>query len=60
MEKMNPVKPLFPHLPERLAGLERSWWKIFGGAGIRAHQADARIDSYHHCTLSWGLVFTDG
>ena len=22
MEKMNPVKPLFPHLPERLAGLE--------------------------------------
>ncbi len=23
MEKMNPVKPLFPHLPERLAGLEK-------------------------------------
>ena len=22
MEKMNPVKPLFPNLPERLAGLE--------------------------------------
>jgi starch phosphorylase len=30
MEKMNPVKPLFPHLPERLAGLEElvenPWW----------------------------------
>jgi hypothetical protein len=22
MEKMNTVKPLFPHLPKRLAGLE--------------------------------------
>jgi hypothetical protein len=30
MEKMNPVKPLFPHLPELLAGLEELvenlWW----------------------------------
>jgi starch phosphorylase len=30
MEKMNPVKPLFSHLPERLAGLEELvenlWW----------------------------------
>ena len=35
MEKMNPVKLLFPHLPERLAGLEELV-EIFGGTGIRA------------------------
>ena len=36
MEKMNSVQPLFPHLPERLAGLEELaenlWWSWNPGA----------------------------
>jgi len=36
MEKMNTVQPLFPHLPERLAGLEELaenlWWSWNPGA----------------------------
>jgi starch phosphorylase len=36
MEKMNTVQPLFPHLPERLAGLdelaENLWWSWNPGA----------------------------
>jgi starch phosphorylase len=36
MEKMNTVKPLFPHLPQRLAGLEdlaeNLWWSWNLGA----------------------------
>ncbi len=36
MEKLNPVQPLFPHLPERLAGLEELaenlWWSWNPGA----------------------------
>jgi len=36
MEKMNPVQPLFPHLPKRLEGLEELaenlWWSWNPGA----------------------------
>lgn len=36
MEKINPVQPMFPHLPERLAGLEdlaeNLWWSWNPGA----------------------------
>ena len=36
MEKINTVQPLFPHLPERLAGLEdlaeNLWWNWNPGA----------------------------
>ena len=39
MEKMNPVKPLFPHLPERLAGLE----ELFRKSNIPENRAGLRI-----------------
>jgi starch phosphorylase len=54
MEKMNTVQPLFPHLPERLAGLEELtenlWWSWNPGARMLFKTLDrqARKESGHN------------